>query len=294
MIGADIEVSNSHEPSYYEIALTNRQVVVAFVILLVCLLCAFFSGVWIGRESTMRAQEQLRSGGPAQAQEKKEGQALEEFDFFDDSKRPAAKQPERSEPSRSRPEETAAAPEPERSRDTTLAEDLGGGPAGEGEDVEALREPAPTPAPTPARPVVLPTPEERRRATQAAQTLPLPGVKPEKKPAAAAPQPEERRAERTPASTSVKPKPLPEAEPAASSAAGSVVIQVFSSAEKDQAERIRDRLVRGGQKAYLSPVQVASRTMYRVRLGPFENRDKANKVADQVRKGFKLDTWVTE
>ena len=38
-----------HEPSYYEIALTNRQVVVAFVILLACLLAAFFSGVWIGR-----------------------------------------------------------------------------------------------------------------------------------------------------------------------------------------------------------------------------------------------------
>jgi cell division septation protein DedD len=34
--------------------------------------------------------------------------------------------------------------------------------------------------------------------------------------------------------------------------------------------------------------------MYRVRIGPFENRDKANKVADQVRKGFKLDTWVTD
>jgi len=291
MIGADIEVSNSHEPSYYEIALTNRQVVVAFVILLVCLLCAFFSGVWIGRESTVRAQEQLaQNGGPAQVQEKKEGQALEELDFFDDSKRPAAaKEPERAAPRRPEPEETAA-PEPERPRDTTLAEDLGG-PAGEGEDTEALREPAP--APTPARPVVLPTPEERRRALQA-QTPPA--ADNNKKPAATAPEPAERRAEKPvkPVDAPIKPKPLPEAEPAASSAAGSVVIQVFSSAEKDQAERIRDRLVRGGQKAYLSPVQVANRTMYRVRIGPFENRDKANKVADQVRKGFKLDTWVTE
>ena len=34
-----------HEPSYYEIALTNRQVVVAFVILLACLLAAFFSSL---------------------------------------------------------------------------------------------------------------------------------------------------------------------------------------------------------------------------------------------------------
>jgi len=73
-----------------------------------------------------------------------------------------------------------------------------------------------------------------------------------------------------------------------------VVIQVFSSAEKDQAVRIRDRLVGGGQKAYLSPVEVAGRTMYRVRIGPFDSRDQAQKVAEQVRKGYKLDTWVTE
>jgi hypothetical protein len=57
-------VTEPREPSYYEIALTNRQVVVAFVILLVCLLSAFFSGVWIGRESTARAQEQIASSTP--------------------------------------------------------------------------------------------------------------------------------------------------------------------------------------------------------------------------------------
>ena len=34
--------------------------------------------------------------------------------------------------------------------------------------------------------------------------------------------------------------------------------------------------------------------MYRVRIGPFKSRDDAQKVADQVRKGYKLDTWVTE
>ena len=55
-------MAESHEPSYYEIALTNRQVVVAFVILLVCLLSAFFSGVWIGRESNDRAPRSRWSG----------------------------------------------------------------------------------------------------------------------------------------------------------------------------------------------------------------------------------------
>jgi DedD protein len=77
-------------------------------------------------------------------------------------------------------------------------------------------------------------------------------------------------------------------------AAGQVVIQVFSSPELDQAEKVRDRLIGGGHKAYLSPVQVAGRTMHRVRIGPFDSRGDAQKVAEQVRKGYKLDTWVTE
>jgi len=44
-------VSQSQEPSYYEIALTNRQVLVVFVVLLVCVVVAFVSGVWVGRGS---------------------------------------------------------------------------------------------------------------------------------------------------------------------------------------------------------------------------------------------------
>lgn len=43
-------MSQSHEPSYYEIALTNRQVLVVFVVLLICVVAAFFSGVWIGQQ----------------------------------------------------------------------------------------------------------------------------------------------------------------------------------------------------------------------------------------------------
>lgn len=42
-------MSQSNEPSYYEIALTNRQVLMVFVVLLVCVVIAFISGVWVGR-----------------------------------------------------------------------------------------------------------------------------------------------------------------------------------------------------------------------------------------------------
>ncbi|HEY4565130.1 MAG TPA: hypothetical protein VIJ36_19255, partial [Thermoanaerobaculia bacterium] len=64
--------------------LTNRQVVVAFVILLICVLGAFFSGVWIGRESTARlAQEQLVRNAPPAQQASQEGRSLDELEFFD-------------------------------------------------------------------------------------------------------------------------------------------------------------------------------------------------------------------
>jgi DedD protein len=75
---------------------------------------------------------------------------------------------------------------------------------------------------------------------------------------------------------------------------GAVVIQVFSSQDRAQADRVRKKLASGGQKAFLSPVDVAGHTMYRVRIGPFTSRSDAQKVAEKVRKVYTMDTWVTE
>lgn len=265
MDGMRTDVTNAHEPSYYEIALTNRQVVVAFVILLVCLLSAFFSGVWIGRESSARAAEQIASN-PAPAQERQEGQALEEFEFFE---KPQAKA-----------QDTPAEPEPqEPQEDTTLLEDFGGDPDATASDEEEVEEPeieeepAPAPQQPAAQPRQRPAAEERAEAKQPGRDESV-----------------------------VRSRPLPEATPRTTPAVAAgrnsggdgVVIQVFSSPEQEQAERIQGRLSRGGHKAFLSPVEVAGRTMYRVRIGPFNSRDEAQKVAEQVRKGYKLDTWVTE
>lgn len=243
-------MSDSHEPSYYEIALTNRQVIVAFVLLLVCLIAAFFSGVWVGRENGFRAAEQMAQNVPPAEEEKKEGQNLEELEFFGSDQKAAA------------PE--TAAPEPPDDDSSTLAEDVGSEePADTGETAPADEEAS------------LDDQEEPRQLTRA-----------ERRAAARREREEKKRQAREEA-------PAPAAaEPART--AGQVVIQVFSSPEKDQAERIRGQLARGGQRAFLSPVEVAGRTMYRVRIGPFDSRSEAQKVAEQVRKGYKLDTWVTE
>lgn len=262
-------MANSHEPSYYEIALTNRQVVVAFVILLICLLSAFFSGVYIGREGTLRDQEQLvRATPPAQPPANDEGRELDEFEFFDsDSGRASA--PDQQAELEPTPEPPPGNP----SADTTLLEDFGG------EDVEPLpeedaEEEAVVEAETPSERRARERRERQaREAAAAAQAPPTPTPRPREP---------ERRAAAEPAATP------------ASSRGGKVVIQVFSSAEKDQAERIRQRLVNGGHPAFLSPVEVGGSTMYRVRIGPYGTRGDAQKVADSVRKGYKLDTWITE
>jgi DedD protein len=246
-------LTNSHEPSYYEIALTNRQVVVAFVILLLCLVSAFFSGLWIGRESSARAQEQIVRNVPPTPAAPQEGQDLDELAFFEDEQKPGSVSVE-----------TPADATPTPAQDTTLLEDFGGDP-------EEAAEPDPE------------LPEGRRRRGGRNRNAPAEGG--EDQIAAAA----------TPAPTPARDRPAAAAAtPEPRVAAGQVVIQVFSSPELDQAEKVRDRLIGGGHKAYLSPVQVAGRTMHRVRIGPFGSRGDAQKVAEQVRKGYKLDTWVTE
>jgi DedD protein len=263
-------VAESHEPSYYEIALTNRQVVVAFVVLLVCLLSAFFSGVWIGRESGARAAEQqvVRNTPPPQATP--EGQNLEELEFFG-SREKAAQDRTASDTQEQAP---AAV-------DTTLLEDVQERkPAAE--PVPSVEEPAEE-EPAVAIPGTQPDPaaerrERRNKRREAAEAAAR---------AKAAPAP----AAATPART---PRLSDAAAPAPKVAKGSVVIQVFSSADKAQADRIRTQLAGGGYKAFLSPVEKAGHTMYRVRIGPFSSRDDAQKTAEKVRKGYKLDTWVTE
>ena len=131
----------SQEPSYYEIALTNRQVLGFFVVLLLCVVGAFFSGIWLGKKQP--------GGGPQVAQvesvasEAAESQEpLEELNFFSDEQ-PAAAPPKAAaeRPARKKPPEPAASG----TADTTLAEDL----ASSAERQEPSR-PATEPAPAPS------------------------------------------------------------------------------------------------------------------------------------------------
>ncbi len=247
-------VTDSHEPSYYEIALTNRQVLVAFVLLLLCLLGAFFSGVWVGRGATTQPQPTTAASPPPA------GAPLEEYKFFSDDSGKAAGAPPAATTSDRAPA-PAAPPVPEPAPATppskpgsTLLSDLGGAPpapqAGPEEMGQAGEPPVAEPAPaepTPAPPVPAPAPPVAAAETPAAPAL----------------------------------------------AANEVVVQVFSSSDLAQARSIVDKLKKAGYQAFLSPVQVGAQSMQRVRIGPFTDRSKAQTVADEVKKRFRLDTWIT-
>ncbi len=82
-------MTETNEPSYYEIALTNRQVLVSFVVLLTCVLAAFVSGVWIGREGTTPLPAEDGQFVSADA-EPSDFDQLDEFKFFSDQEEAAA------------------------------------------------------------------------------------------------------------------------------------------------------------------------------------------------------------
>ncbi len=226
-------MSDSREPSYYEIVLSNRQVVAVFVVLLVCVLVAFLSGVWIGRKGP--AAPVMTAAGQSITAGSEPGEPpLEELRFFS----PRDPDQEVSAP----PTKAPAAP-----------------PKGGAAEPVAAIEPVPEPeaAPVAAAP-------EQAQPPAGAEARSGPPAEPAKP--AAAPQP----------------------------VASGLVVQVFSSTDREQAESVAKRLVEGGYPALLSPIEFRGRTMYRVRVGPYAERDEALAVAARVRKDFRLDTWITE
>lgn len=255
---------SDHEPSYYEIALTNRQVMVAFVILLVCMMGTFFTGVWVGRGDQGRA-----AADPSQTRAAVEEQPVEELDFFGGGEvaepsgdaveqRHEIPADEVARPGQDRPAPPREDPVVQRNRRGD------GAPAGEadlsGGEGAALSSQPPAPAQV-AKPSPAGGAEGRSPGTPPNRVAP---------PTTSRPVPTEGRPVEGP------------------------VVQVFSSHDREQAQKIVDQLTDGGQPAYMSPTEVDGQTMFRVRIGPFQSREQAERVADQVKRKYRLETWITQ
>ncbi len=247
-----MESSESHEPSYYEVALTNRQVLIAFVALLVCLVVAFLSGVWIGRGDLSRQAEIPAASEPAPGSEP----PLEQLSFFngrDAGSRAPAPSPTTLPPAKTAPAAAATAGV------VPTREDPSGGETMR-QNLEATIAANRAPAPAGTRQSVGDTP-------------PAPVAGPAAKAA-------------TPASAPAKPTPAV--------AVGKLFVQVYSSTNGGRAKEIVAQLQRAGFVVQLAESSKAGATQFRVRVGPYENRAKADAAAARLRREFRLDTWITD
>jgi len=162
-----LESTETREPSYYEVALTNRQVLVAFVVLLTCLLGAFLSGVWVGRGGAPRPAAPTQAARPAGAE------PVEQLTFFSGREpgerttaRPARATPPPAEPP-AKPAVAAPAEDPatEQMRKTLEAEMAAN---------RELQAPSPVAAPAPATA----TPAAGTRRTRDVEAEPKPAERP--------------------------------------------------------------------------------------------------------------------
>jgi len=144
-------VTDSHQQSYYELALTNRQVMVAFVVLLACIFIAFFSGIWIGRQDN---SQQVLEASQQTVEAAADALDLGTLQFFSDSADESKAKPAKAEPLKA-----------EKSG-TTLLEDVRGEEAKE--EAASASPPAPQPSEEPRiEPVTTPP-----AATEAIATKP--------------------------------------------------------------------------------------------------------------------------
>lgn len=284
----------SREPSYYEVALTSRQVAGALLVLFACLFAAFFGGLWVGRAGQVAAAEEaplrLAQASPAPLQ--------------------------RREPPAPRPVTPGeeGLPRLETTVDTTEADALGA-PADAGEDpgtaeaasplgdepvldrdeTPALPPPTSTaPTPGPADPTDVPRWKQRLDAAREAARLEQefasatggtasPSSRPAAPPAKVTP------AEPAPAVAPTTAGPAP--APAATSPG--FAIQVLVTRDRVRAQQLLERLRASGYPASLSPFSQQGVQLYRVRVGPYREKKRADGIAAEVRQKLQLDTWVT-
>ncbi len=80
------------EASYYEIALTSRQVLVSFIVALACVALAFFAGLWVGQQA-----ESEPVTAEVTAEDGENDGTMPTLDFFDEPDSEAQAAPARQE-----------------------------------------------------------------------------------------------------------------------------------------------------------------------------------------------------
>jgi len=267
-----VDATEPQEPSYYEVALTNRQVLIAFVALLICLLVAFLSGVWIGRGGAEEAAVKTPPAAPAGAADA----PIEQLSFFNGTETAGGAKSAVPAPSAApvKPEPAAAA-KPEAA--PPVATGTPAPPAGDASDAmrQNLEATMAANRETPAMKMAV---GERTGQAPATAGSPPASATP---PAAATPQ---AAAKPAPAATAAAKPPV----------AGKLFVQVYSSGNGQRAREIVANLRKAGFPVVISETPKANGKNFRVRVGPFADRAAADAAAIKLRRDHRLDTWVTD
>jgi cell division septation protein DedD len=128
----------------------------------------------------------------------------------------------------------------------------------------------PTGAPAPSRPLIPPS-----------STLP----------SAETPREDARTPSTEPAPPATAPAPPPVSSPPPRSGQR-FSVQVGAFAESADAHKLAEHLRREGMHVVVVPATGPRDSRWRVRVGPLESRDQANRVAEQLKTSDKLPTWV--
>ena len=139
----------------------------------------------------------------------------------------------------------------------------------------------------PARPArVEPKPEHKPEVKPETrpERKPEPPVetRPERKPE---PKPDTRAADAARAQALLEGRSSSEKKPDAAAAGARFIVQVGAYADGKAAQDVRAKVERMGLKTYTQAVDTADGKRIRVRVGPFNSRDEADKVAAKVRGG---------
>jgi DedD protein len=63
--------------------------------------------------------------------------------------------------------------------------------------------------------------------------------------------------------------------------------------DEPHAKEVLEKLEAEGYEGFISPLEKADGTYYRVRIGPFAEKARAERAAQAIRKKFKVEIWVT-
>lgn len=257
-----MDSGETHEPSYYEVALTNRQVLIAFVALLTCLLVAFLSGVWIGRGGAEAARAVPQ---PVTSQAAAAEPQMEQLTFFNGDAGKRSGSPKEGA--------TVAAPAPAPAPPASAAKPSEPAKKSEPDASDAMRENLEaTMAANRETPAMKLAVGERTGEPQSS------GVAP-------------------PDSTAKAPTAAkPAAKPATATAptSGKVFVQVYSSTNGSRAKEILAQLRKAGFAVVMAEIVKGGATTFRVRVGPYDAKSQADQAATRLRRDHRLDTWVTD